>query len=62
MRDVTFDEDRSTVRAGHGPQVMATLRNVAVSLHRRARHSNTARACRRLAANAYHAADLVLTA
>jgi hypothetical protein len=62
VRDVTFDEDRSTVRTGHGPQVMATLRNVAVSLHRRAGHSNIARACRRLAANPHHAADMVLRA
>jgi hypothetical protein len=23
VRDVTFDEDRSTIRTGHGPQVMA---------------------------------------
>jgi len=34
VRDVVFDEDRSQVRAGHGPQVMATLRNLAVSLLR----------------------------
>ncbi|ETT28847.1 transposase IS4 family protein [Rhodococcus rhodochrous ATCC 21198] len=61
VRDVTFDEDRSTVRAGHGPQVMATLRNVAISLHRRAGQSNIARACRQLAVNPHHAADLVLT-
>lgn len=60
VRDVTFDEDRSTVRAGHGPQVMATLRNTAISLHRRAGKSNIAQACRRLAANPHHAADLVL--
>ncbi|WP_084721977.1 ISAs1 family transposase [Rhodococcus marinonascens] len=60
VRDVTFDEDRSTIRAGHGPQVMATLRNVAVSLHRRAGHANIAQACRRLAANPYRVADLVL--
>jgi hypothetical protein len=26
VRDVGFDEDRSQVRTGHGPQVMATLR------------------------------------
>lgn len=60
VRDVTFDEDRSTVRVGHGPQVMATLRNVAISLHRRAGQSNVARACRYLAANPHHAVDLVL--
>ena len=34
VRDVTFDEDRSQVRTGHGPQVMACLRNLAVSLLR----------------------------
>lgn len=39
VRDVTFDENRSTIRTGHGPQVMATLRNVAVGLHRRAGES-----------------------
>lgn len=62
VRDVTFDEDRSTVRAGHGPQVMATLRNVVIGLHRRAGQSNIAQACRRLAANPHHAVDLVLRA
>ncbi len=34
VRDVTFDEDRSTVRAGSIPQVMAALRNLAISLLR----------------------------
>ncbi|WP_169847206.1 ISAs1 family transposase [Rhodococcus triatomae] len=60
VRDVTFDEDRSTVRAGHGPQVMATLRNTAISLHRRAGQSNIAQACRRVAVNPHRAVDLVL--
>ncbi len=32
IRDVTFDEDRSQVRAGNAPQVMATLRSTAISL------------------------------
>ena len=30
MRDVTYDEDRSQIRAGTGPQVMAALRNAAI--------------------------------
>ena len=60
VRDVTFDEDRSTIRTGSGPQVMATLRNTVISLHRRAGQSNIARACRRLAANPVHAVDLIL--
>jgi hypothetical protein len=34
VRDVTFDEDRSQIRRGAGPQVMATLRNLAISLLR----------------------------
>ena len=36
VRDVTFDEDRSRVRRGTGAQVMASLRNLAVSLLRMA--------------------------
>lgn len=36
VRDVTFDEDRSRIRAGHGPQVMASLRNLSIGLLRRA--------------------------
>ncbi len=40
------DEDRSQVRAGHGPQAMATLRNLAISLLRLGGHSNIAQAVR----------------
>lgn len=36
VRDVTFDEDRSRVRRGSGAQLMASLRNLAVSLLRMA--------------------------
>lgn len=32
VRDFSYDEDRSTVRSGRGPQVMATLRNLAITL------------------------------
>jgi predicted transposase YbfD/YdcC len=38
VRDTTYDEDRSQVRTGNGPRVMATLRNIAIGLIR-ARHS-----------------------
>ena len=34
VRDVTFDEDRSQIRKGSGPQVMASLRNLAISILR----------------------------
>jgi predicted transposase YbfD/YdcC len=50
VRDVTFDEDRSQVRTGHAPQVMAALRNVAISLLRLCGADNIAAACRRYAA------------
>jgi predicted transposase YbfD/YdcC len=49
VRDVTFDEDRSTVRTGNGPQVMATLRNTALNLHRLDGATNIAEACRETA-------------
>jgi len=50
VRDVTFDEDRSTVRAGRIPQVMAALRNAAIGLARLHGATNIAAACRRYAA------------
>src|SRR5512142_2507530 len=31
VRDVTFDEDRSQIRTAAGPQVMAALRNLALT-------------------------------
>lgn len=46
IRDVTFAEDLSQVRTGHGPAVMATLRNLAISLHRTAGASSIAAAAR----------------
>ncbi len=50
VRDVTFDEDRSQVRTGQIPQVMATLRNTAIGLLRIAKQPNIAAGCRRYAA------------
>ncbi|MGH2541993.1 MAG: hypothetical protein ACRDIB_04320 [Ardenticatenaceae bacterium] len=35
VRDVTFHEDASHVRAGHLPHVLATLRNIALTALRR---------------------------
>ena len=37
VRDVTFDADRSQVRCGNIPQVMAALRNTALGLLRSSR-------------------------
>ena len=51
VRDVTFAEDLSTVRTGAGPQVIASLRNLVISLHRLAGATNIAAALR------HHARD-----
>ena len=59
VRDVTFDEDRSQVRCGNIPQVMAALRNTAIGLLRWAGHTNIAAACRRLAAQPMQALALI---
>ena len=49
VRDTTYREDASRVRTGTAPRVMATLRNVAIGLARRAGHTNIAAATRHLA-------------
>ena len=49
VRDVVYDEDRSRVRTGNAPQVMATLRNTAISLLRLSGATNIAASLR------YHA-------
>jgi hypothetical protein len=41
VRDVTFDADRSQVRKGAGPPVMACLRNFVISLIRRLLRSSS---------------------
>jgi predicted transposase YbfD/YdcC len=46
VRDVTFDEDRSTVRAGAIPRVLAAFRNTAIGVHRLSGATNIAAACR----------------
>ncbi|MBC3842122.1 ISAs1 family transposase [Streptacidiphilus sp. 4-A2] len=42
VRDTTFREDASKIRTGHGPDNMATLRNLAINTLRDAGHSNIA--------------------
>lgn len=46
VRDVTYDEDRSQVRTGHAPHVMATLRNTAITILRLTGWTNIAAATR----------------
>ncbi|MGD9190946.1 MAG: ISAs1 family transposase [Desulfobacterales bacterium] len=50
VRDVTFDEDRSQIRKKSGPRVMATLRNLAISILRLIGYQNIAAALRDMAA------------
>jgi predicted transposase YbfD/YdcC len=52
VRDVTYDEDRSQIRTGTGPQVMAALRNAAIGALRNAGATNIAAANRHHARNA----------
>jgi predicted transposase YbfD/YdcC len=52
VRDVTLDEDYSTIRTGTAPQIMASLRNTALNLHRINGAENIAEACRTTAFNA----------
>jgi len=59
VRDVTFDEDRSTVRTGSAPQVIAALRNTALNLHRLAGATNIAEACRTTAFSSNRGLDLL---
>jgi predicted transposase YbfD/YdcC len=59
VRDVTFDEDRSQVRCGNIPQVMAALRNAVIGLIRWAGHTNIAAACRHFAAQPQAALHLI---
>jgi len=61
IRDVDFDEDRSQIRTGHGPQVMATLRNTAISLLRLAGATNIAEALRHHARQPDRPINLLLT-
>jgi len=59
VRDVTFDEDRSQVRRGHIPEVMAALRNTAIGLMRAAGYHSTAATCRLFAAQPHKALALL---
>jgi hypothetical protein len=56
VRDVVFGEDRSQIRTGTGPQMMAMLRNLAISLLRlRHKAEGVAQAVRDLAARPHRA-------
>jgi predicted transposase YbfD/YdcC len=46
VRDVTFAEDASQARTGTGPRIMASLRNLAIAVLRRAGYTNVAEGLR----------------
>jgi len=55
VRDVIYCENASQTRTGNGPQVMATLRNLAIRIMKLARHTSIAAAYR------HHARDATRT-
>jgi hypothetical protein len=59
VRAVTFDDDRSQVRCGHMPHIMAALRHTAIGLLRGAGYANIAAACRQMAAQPAQALALL---
>lgn len=61
QRDVSLDEDRSQVRTGNGPRVMASLRNLVISVLRLDGADNIARALRHHAWDPIRPIKLLLT-
>lgn len=61
VRDVTYSEDHSQIRTGAGPQVMATLRNTAISILRLNGHTNIAAALRHHSRDQIRPVKLLLT-
>src|ERR1051326_6957813 len=60
VRDVTFGEDRSRIRTGNAPQVMAALRNLTITLIHRSGSSQIATSRRHFAFHPRQALDLLL--
>lgn len=60
VRDVTFGEDRSRLRTGSAPRIMATLRNLAITLIHRLGSSQIAATRRHFASHPRHAFALLL--
>ncbi len=58
VRDVTYDQDRSQVRTGTTPRVMASLRNLAIGILRLAGATNIASTTRWLARNPHRTLPL----
>ena len=61
VRDVTFQEDACRVRTGSSPQLLATMRNIAIHLLEGIEAPSKAAATRRLAAHPEEAINLLAT-
>jgi hypothetical protein len=61
-RDVTLGEDRSRLRRGNGPQILATLNDLTVGLLLREGYTNVAAGRRIYAAFPHHALNLLTAA
>jgi predicted transposase YbfD/YdcC len=61
VRDVLYDEDRSSIRSGNAPRVMATLRSTAISILRLTGTTTIAHATRHHARDANRPVQLLLT-
>jgi predicted transposase YbfD/YdcC len=59
VRDFTFDEDRSQVRKNAGPRVMASLRNLAISLIRLKESNNIFKTLRFISRNQERALSFI---
>jgi hypothetical protein len=61
VRDVTFVEDRSRIRTGHAPQLLAACRNLAMTLIHRSGSSHIAASRRSFSYHPRTAFDLLLS-
>lgn len=59
VRDETFREDRSQIRTGNAPRVMATLRNLVTTILRRCGATNIAKTVRCLSYKTYLALKVI---
>jgi predicted transposase YbfD/YdcC len=60
VRDVVYDEDRSQIRTGNGPRVMASLRNLAITILRLTGTTNIAAALRHHARRAHRPLQTIM--
>ena len=60
VRDVSFGEDRSRLRSGHAPQIMAALRNLVITLIHRSGSSQITATRRHFASSPHEALALLV--